>query len=202
MDNPFNRQVIVPNRPKIGDRGLSLQFLDTIADNVELMSRAGLYGMTGLNWHVCKLATGPLKPSGMDATEPTPDTTENVSADVWGRINDGSWADTGEDIELTNRSRGYFYQDSFVQVVQHPQSGEWHIAYPAGDKVIGKTDGSLSPGSTATLSIYKWTGAAWSDTGDNVTIRDVFQWTVSASKFVGAHLWDYQNIWVPYAAEC
>lgn len=194
-------QLVLPNRPQVGDSFLSHQWTDAVSNQVERMSlfRGDIAG--GLEWHYCKLDNGALLPSGMDGTY-SPDTIQNVVADVWGLKNDGTWVDTGHDITLTNRSRGYYYEDSFVQVIKNPQSGEWHIVYPAGDKVIGKTDGALSAGGTATLSIYSWNGASWADTTHNITIRDVFQWTVSASKFVCAQLWDYQNLWIPIAAEC
>ena len=195
-------QLILPSRPQVGDSFLSHQWTNAVSNQIERLAQFNGDGKGGLKWHYCKLANGALQPSGMDATQTPSDTIENATADVWGRMLDGTWVDTGRDIILSNRSRGYYYQDSFVQVVQHLQSGEWHIVYPAGDKVIGKTDGALSAGGTATLSIYSWNGASWADTTHNVTIRDVFQWTVSASKFVCAQLWDYQNLWIPIAAEC
>ena len=33
-------------------------------------------------------------------------------------------------------------------------------------------DGSLSAGSSATGSIYEWNGSAWTDTTENMTVRD------------------------------
>lgn len=39
------------------------------------------------------------------------------------------------------------------------------------DKVVD-LDGSLSAGGSATGSIYEWTGSAWTDTTENMTVRD------------------------------
>ena len=196
-DDVRKRQLVLTNRPKVGDRGLSVGWTDMVSDGLERLSGFGADQALGLPLWYCKLANGALLPSDMADTTP-----ETVLADVWGKKLDGSWADAGHEIQLTNRSWGYYYENSYVKVMRNPQSGEHHIIYPAGDMVIGKTDGALSGGGTATLSIYSWNGASWVDTTHNITIRDVFQWTVSASKFVAARLWDYQNIWIPVAAEC
>lgn len=188
--------MLIPDQPQVGDAGLSFQWTDAVSNQLERLSLFGANG-SGISMLHYGVLSEALQPSYMDDTTP-----QTATVDIWGRSGTGQWRDTGTDIEATNRSRGYYYSGSAIMIFQNPQSGEWHPIYPSGDMVIGKTDGSLSPSGTATLSIYSWNGAAWADTTHNVTIRDVFQWTVSASKFVAARLWDYQNLWIPIAAEC
>lgn len=199
MTDRIQQNLLIPNRPQVGDRFSSVQWSDAITNELERLSQIEFSYTGGLQLHYCKLAGGALQPSGMSEVDAD---VKQVDADVFSRSNTGEWLDTGHDVKITNRSRGYYYQNSFVQVIRHPASGEWHIIYPAGDLVIGKTDGALAAGGTATLSIYSWNGSSWADTTHNITIRDVFQWAVSANKFVAARLWDYQNLWIPIAAEC
>lgn len=68
-----------------------------------------------------------------------------------------------------------------------PQVGRW----------FGKLDGALSQGSTATFSIYTWSGSAWEDTTKNLTVRE-FTLNSGESYPSGIKGWAtfYVNTWV------
>lgn len=71
---------------------------------------------------------------------------------------------------------------------------------------LAKLDGALNANSSATGSIYKWTGSAWADTNVNATVyapRALGSSSISSGKFVRAK-WTAQSrrLEVPGAAEC
>lgn len=53
----------------------------------------------------------------------------------------------------------------------------------AGGFVIGKLDGALSFGGSATLSVWAWNGSAYADTTENLTVYD---WLLSSGQSVAS----------------
>jgi len=71
-------------------------------------------------------------------------------------------------------------------------------------KLFGTLDGSLSQGSSATMSVYFRDSSSWTDSTMNVTVNDRLlksgATAISSGKWVAAD-W-YGDIWVATAAEC
>ena len=172
-DDIRNRQFVLPGRPKVGDRGLSVGWTDMVSDGLERLSNFGLDQAIGLQLFWCKLTAGSLKPSGMAQTPSSSPALQTRLVDVFGLKLDGSFVDTGQDLLLTNRTMGYFYQNSFVKVMQDPQSGEWHIIHPSGHKIFGQFDTTCTRGATQTFSVYySSSSGVWTDTADNIATTD------------------------------
>ncbi len=70
--------------------------------------------------------------------------------------------------------------------------------------VVGKLDGSLSQGGTATVSVWEWNGSAFADRGDNITVHDwlmkVGATAIASGKKVTCVMMN--GIWVVWEAEC
>mgnify|MGYP007100061961 CR=1 FL=1 len=73
-------------------------------------------------------------------------------------------------------------------------------------ELLGKLDDELTADGTATVSIWRWTGSAFADTG--VDIEDVADWliggasSISAGKRVIIRWFPDSGLWVVVAAEC
>ena len=164
------RQEVIPNRPQIGDESLSFKWTNAVSDTIERIARFDGGGFDYADLHYCKLSAGALKPSGAAETAP-----QTVIADVFGKKQDGSLVDTEHDITITNRTNGYFYQNSFVWATRHPQSGEWHIIWPTGHTIYGQFDSDCTELNKVTFSVYylvSGSPATWTDTTDNIATTD------------------------------
>lgn len=114
-----------------------------------------------------------------------------------GPINDGDW--WGPKPGQWNLERYYLG----FEIQGNEDNGLVYIRQRIANEIWGTLDGTLSQGSTATLSVHIFNGSTWVDTGFNATVRDRLLLSgdsVASGKWAVAY-W-YSGVWLAQEAEC
>lgn len=129
------------------------------------------------------------------------DETGSAECDIY-KINESGGdfllVDAGFNKTVHNLTLAPIQQD--LVLVHRTKFGRW-VAAPSNIFLFGKLDGSLSEGSSATMSI--WAGDPLVDTTDNITVYDWFLGSgesIDSGKKVKVEF--YSDKWYVTAAEC
>lgn len=113
--------------------------------------------------------------------------------------------DSGADKRPITDTQGAVYLAGERHLVFFVRGGSRFIVPPGPVFHLGKLDGALAQGSSATVSIWEYSDGSFADSGINVTAYD---WLLTGAQSLSASdkvvVWfvPHSKIWVVIAAEC